>query len=220
MSNENTKKCQSNDFKLIDIPKEYLIPQSSGMPLIRFGGLMYLASLMGVFKCQTKDISAPNDDEIIFECKGWIIPSASYLESKGISESSPLMAMFSEPVITHGTTNPINLKEVMQKYNYVMAETRSIVRCLRILTECPYAAEDEVDFVKESFKDSTSTTNSSKQESSNRATMIKYLSELVQPGLKSYIASFLKDNKANILQNLTDEQLNELMNGCTDLLNE
>ena len=220
MSNEAVKSCQSNDFKLKDIPKDYLIPQSGGMPLIRFGGLMFLASQMGVFKCQTKDVTIPKSQEIIFECKGWIIPSKAYLESKGISENSPLMSMFSEPVITHGTTNPINLKEAMQKYNYVMAETRSIVRCLRILTECPYAAEDEVDFVKESIKDSTSTTSSPKEDKTSRGIMINFISEQVQPAVKSYIASYLKNNNANIVQNLTDVQLNELMNGCTDLSNE
>lgn len=219
------------NFKLKDIPPEFVVILK-GNTFIRLGGLLYLASKMGVFKCETKNVSK-SPDEIVFECKGWIIPSEGFLKEKGISLDSPLIDMFKQPVVAHGTTNQFNMNRNMSQFGYVMAETRSISRCLRILTECPYCSEEEIEsysfssdeVIKNakscSIKSASSMLNKPPSEPTTREQLIRAITDFDIPAnkksdMKEYIKAFLDSHNANILPNLSDSLLKELYNGIVD----
>jgi len=237
---ENTPKPE---FELKDIPPEFIlrIYDKGGKEsiFIRLGGLLYLASKMGVFKCETKDVSTQDSEEIKFECKGWIIPSEGYLESKGISEDSPFIEMFKQPVVAHGTTNQWNLKNSMSQFAYVMAETRSVSRCLRILTECPYCSEEEIEsytfsseeLVKNAKVENSTITSASNmltappKEPTTRAQLIRTITDFNIPSskkndVKKYIKDFIDSHGANVIANLSDSLLKELYNGIVQMVAE
>ena len=94
---------------------------------------MYLANTMGKPIITTKNISQ-KADEVVFECSGYLIPNKETLDKMGMDVSSPLIDMWKMPTVTHGTANAQNLNKNMMPHATVMAETRAIVRCLRILT--------------------------------------------------------------------------------------
>lgn len=220
----------------IEIPQEHLI-ERDGTTFIRFGGLLFLVNEMGVYRCETRDVST-SPDEIVYECKGWLIPNDKYLEIMGIDKNSPLMEMFKQPVITHGTTNPQNLRPNMAPHRTVMAETRAIVRNLRVLTGCSLCGEDELDsyqFIPEKvgFKASnggvatlelTSANDmlDSQVEPRNRKEYIIAIQTLSDKnaGVKAYVASYLDNHNANMLVNLSDPLLKELYNKSLELIAE
>lgn len=217
----------------IEIPSEHLI-ERDGTTFIRFGGLLYLVNEMGVYRCETRDVSVDPSNEIVYECKGWLIPNDRYIEVMGIDKTSPLMEMFKQPVITHGTTNPQNLRPNMAPHKTVMAETRAIVRNLRILTGCSLCGEDELDsyqFIPEKViknsKNSCATLSSAvdmleQTEPRNRGEYIVAIDSMGNDnaGVKGYIKSFLDAHNANILQNLSDPLLKELYTKSLELIAE
>lgn len=235
MTQNTTSTCDSK-FRMKDIPPEYVVNIDNGQ-FIRFGGLLYLANQMGVFKCITKDVSNPDaiDGEITYQCEGYLIPSDKYLEQKGIGKDSPFIEMFKLPTITHGTTNPDNLKTRMVPFKTVMAETRAIARCLRILTECPlcsveelgnyeFSAEEAISVAKSSgieLKSAQEMLNEPQHEPKTRSQFIDAISKLKKkPGVTEIINSYLGDHSAMIIQNLSDSCLQELYNLIIQFLAE
>ena len=221
--------------KFGEIPKEHLIVRD-GVEFVRLGGLQWLAQQQGVYRCETRDVST-SPDEIVYECKGWLIPNDKYLEVMGIDKNSPLMEMFKQPVITHGTTNPQNLRPNMAPHRTVMAETRAIVRNLRILTGCSLCGEDELDsyqFIPEkvlkasnggtSTPELTSATDmlDLQVEPKNRKEYIIAIQTLESKnaGVKAYVDSFLNAHNANMLLNLSDPLLKELYTKALELMAE
>ena len=219
--------------KFGEIPKEHLITRGD-TEFVRFGGLLWLAQQEGVYRCETRDVSA-SPDEIVYECKGWLIPNNKYLEVMGIDKDSPLLDMFRQPVVTHGTTNPDNLKANMVPFRTVMAETRAIVRNLRILTGCSLCGEDELDsyqFIPENV------INTAKNAGISLVSAKDMMGASVEPkdrkeyiiaiqtiesknaGAKEYIKSFLDAHNANMLVNLSDPLLKELYNKTLELISE
>lgn len=216
-----------------EIPSEYLVSKE-GTEFVKFGGLLWLAQQQGVYKCKTRDIST-SPDEIVFECEGYLIPNRKYLEEMNIDPDSPLMSMFSIPVITHGTTNASNTSSLMGKFRYVLAETRAIVRNLRIVTGCSLCGEDELDTfnaveaVKTLKKNGVTISsakslldNAKKTEPANRAEFITSINSLVSDSkaVAEYCKKFLNDHDANLLVNLSEDLLRELYNNCVQLLME
>lgn len=217
-----------------NIPPEYVL-DIQGAKFIRLSGLLYLASQQGVFKCETKDVSNPDTDEITYECKGYLIPSDTYLASKGISFENPLIDMFRQPTITHGTTNPDNLKSKMVPFRSVMAETRAIARCLRIITECPYCSVEELGNYNFSAEDAIATAKSAgielksasdmldepQHEPQTRAQFIDSITKLkTKEGVNRLIKAYLNENNAMVLNNLNDAKLRELYNNIIQFLAE
>jgi len=201
---------------------------------VRLGGLLWLAQQQGVYRCETKDVSTTSE-EIVYECKGWLIPSEKYLEIMGIDKNSPLLDMFKQPVVTHGTTNPDNLKSNMFKFRTVMAETRAIVRNLRILTGCSLCGEDELDsyqFVPEkviaSAKDAgicmTSAVDmlDAQAEPKDRKEYIVAIQTMMKKneGVEVYVNAYLDAHNANMLINLSDPLLKEVYNKSLELIAE
>jgi hypothetical protein len=220
--------------KFGEIPKEHLITRD-GVEFVRFGGLLWLAQQEGVYRCETKDVSINPDVEIVYECKGWLIPNSKYLEVMGIDKESPLLDMFRQPIITHGTTNPQNLRANMAPHRTVMAETRAIVRNLRILTGCSLCGEDELDtyqFIPEKLiltaKNAGITMTSAvdmldaQAEPKDRKQYIVAIESLKgkNAGVQTYIESFLDGHNANMLVNLSDPLLKELYNKSLELIAE
>lgn len=235
-----TKETSESRFKMKDIPPEYIvrIPQGDKTAeFIRLGGLLYLAGQIGVFRCQTKDVSLPETEtnhEIIYECTGWIIPSDRYLEEIGISKDSSLMHMFEIPVVMHGIANPDNLKARMVPFRTVMAETRAISRCLRILTGCPMTAVEELGDYNFNAEEVIKTARSAgvdlvsaadvltaeQSEPKTREEFITAIQSFKVPGVKDIIKNFLNDHDALILENLSDSLLRELYNGIVQFAAE
>ena len=191
---------------------------------------------MGVYRCETRDVST-SPDEIVYECKGWLIPNDKYLEIMGIDKNSPLMEMFKQPVITHGTTNPQNLRPNMTPHRTVMAETRAIVRNLRVLTGCSLCGEDELDsyqFIPEKVlkaKDGGAVTLELKTatdmleatyEPKDRREYCEAIKTLASEnsGVEMYVKSFMDAHNANLLVNLSDPLLKELYNKSLELMAE
>lgn len=227
MTKASTDKNESGPrFVRREIPPEYIVKMDSA-EFIRLGGLLYLAGQQGVFRCQTKDVSLPDTEEIIYECTGWIVPSDKYLEEVGISKDSPFASMLSTPVVMHGTANSDNLKSRMFPFRTVMAETRSISRCLRILTGCPmtaveelgnynFNAEDVINTARSAGIDLVSAAdvlNETQKEPKTRAEYIKAINSLDIPGVKDIVKRFLDEHNALILENLSEPLLRELYNG-------
>lgn len=219
--------------KFGEIPKEHLVSKGD-VEFVKFGGLLWLAQQEGVYRCETKDVST-SPDEIVYECRGWLIPNKNYLEIMGIDENSPLIEMFKQPVVTHGTTNQQNLKANMVPFRTVMAETRAIVRNLRILTGCSLCGEDELDtyqFAPEKVIESA------KNAGINMSSAVDLLNAQPEPksrkeyiiaiqtmegknaGVKAYIDSFLNAHNANMLVNLSDPLLKELYTKSLELIAE
>ena len=219
--------------KFGEIPKEHLINRD-GTEFVRFGGLLWLAQQQGVYRCETRDVSIDPQNEIIYECKGWLIPNENYFKVMGIDPNSPLADMFRQPVITHGTTNPQNLRANMAPHRTVMAETRAIVRNLRILTGCSLCGEDELDtfqFVPEKVIEmqkmaggivSANDMLDAPAEPKTRAEFIKAIEYMgsKSAGVKSFIQSTLDQYDANILQNFSDPMLKQLYDGCLEMMAE
>lgn len=220
--------------KFGEIPKEHLISRGDA-EFVRFGGLLWLAQQEGVYRCETVDVSTNPAEEIVYECRGWLIPNNRYLEVMGIDKDSPLIDMFRQPVITHGTTNQNNLKPNMFPFRTVMAETRAIVRNLRILTGCSLCGEDELDsyqFIPEKVIESAKNAGISmtsavdmldaQQEPKDRKQYIIAIQalEAKNAGVKSYIESFLDTHNANMLINLSDPLLKELYTKSLELIAE
>lgn len=218
----------------IEIPQEHIVERGD-VSFIRFGGLLFLVNEMGVYRCETKDVSINPAEEIVYECKGYLIPNTKYLNVMGIDEKSPLLDMFRQPVITHGTTNPQNLKSNMVPFKTVMAETRAIVRNLRIITGCSLCGEDELDtyqFVPEKFIDTAKNAGicmtsavdllGAQSEPKDRKQYIVAIQALENKndGVKAYIKSFLDSHDANMLVNLSDPLLKELYNKALELIAE
>lgn len=229
----NNTSCQTK-YVMKDIPPEYVL-DIQGAKFIRLSGLLYLASQQGVFKCETKDVSVPDTDEITYECKGYLIPSDSYLASKGFSLDNPLIDMFRQPTITHGTTNPENLKAKMVPFRSVMAETRAIARCLRIITECPYcsleelgnynfSAEEAIATAKSAgieLKSASDMLNEPQHEPKTRAQFIECIGKLKsKKGVSDVIKAYLGQNNALVVENLNDAKLRELYNSIIQFLAE
>ena len=131
---------------LTNIPEEFVVERKANGVTTYFpkmGGLMFLANTMGKPVLQCKNVSTKSD-ETVFECSGWLIPNKETLEKLGLTPESPLWDMWKIPTITHGTSNAGNTKDNMLVHATVMAETRAIVRCLRILTGCSYTAYEEL----------------------------------------------------------------------------
>lgn len=219
--------------KFGEIPDEHLITLQ-GVPFVRLSGLLWLAQQEGVYRCETKDVST-SPDEIVYECKGWLIPNNKYLEVMGIDKDSPLIELFKQPVVTHGTTNPQNLKPNMAKFRTVMAETRAIVRNLRIVTGCALCGEDELDSyqfdserVIESARNAGVTMTSAvdmldvQTEPKNRGEYIKAIETLGKKskGVTEFVFSYLDAHNACMLSNLSDPLLKELYNKCLELMAE
>ena len=220
--------------KFGEIPKEHLITRD-GVEFVRFGGLLWLAQQQGVYRCETRDVST-SPDEIVYECKGWLIPNDKYLDIMGIDKDSPLMEMFKQPVITHGTTNPQNLRPNMAPHRTVMAETRAIVRNLRVLTGCSLCGEDELDsyqFIPEKVMKASNGTATveltsakdlldSQVEPKNRKEYIIAIQSISEKnsGAQMYVSSYLDAHNANMLVNLSDPLLKELYNKLLELIAE
>lgn len=232
MAKTNDTKSEAK-FEIKDIPPEYIYSKGNNT-LVKLGGLLYLASKMGTFRCTTRDVSS-SDDEIIYECEGYIIPSMEYLASKGISADYPLLDMYRLPVIAHGTTNRQNLAPNMVQFRVVMAETRAIARCLRILTECPlcsveemngytFSEEDILDLAKnpsvciQSAKDML---GSARVEPKTRMELINAIQAMyTKNGVKEFVTSYLKSHNANVILNLSDALLKELYNDIVQMVAE
>lgn len=222
--------------KFGEIPKEHLITRD-GTEFVRFGGLLWLAQQQGVYRCETKDVSTDPANEIVYECKGWLIPNNNYFKVMDIDPNSPLLEMFRQPVITHGTTNAQNLRSNMFPHRTVMAETRAIVRNLRVLTGCSLCGEDELDsyqFVPENVIQSAKNAGISMTSAvdllnaevqvapKDRKDYIVAIEALKKKnaGISAYIESFLNAHNANMLVNLSDPLLKELYNMCLDISKE
>lgn len=220
-----------NNNTQYEIPDSFIVWLGEGdrsQPLIKLGGLMYLANLMGKPILQTKNISK-TDGERIYECVGYLIPNNDTLSNLGINPENlndpRLSLLLGQPTIAHGTTNGDNLKGNMFKYAEVMAETRAIVRCLRLLTGCSYTAVEEMD--KADLKDSIVTTNAAdlytKEKMGNakdRETMTKELMVVMnEVPYSSIIARYYKENKTTSLSGLSNEVLAELYGKVITVLN-
>lgn len=231
---QNTTSTCDSKFKMKDIPPEYVL-DLNGSTFIRLGGLLYLIAQQGVFKCVTKDVSLPDSDEIIYQCEGYLIPSDDYLAQKGISKDSPLIEMFKIPTVTHGTSNPDNLKSRMVPFRTVMAETRAVARCLRILTECPlcsveelgnyeFSAEQAIASAKSAgiqLKSAQEMLNEPQSEPKTRPQFIEAINQLKKKaGVPDIVKGYLTEHSAMIPQNLSDDKLHELYNTIIQFLAE
>ena len=232
MAKTNDTKSESK-FGFKDIPPEYLYTKGDNT-LVKLGGLLYLASKMGTFRCVTRNVST-SDDEIVYESEGYIIPSMEYLASKGISTDYPLIDMYRMPVIAHGTTNARNLASNMVQFRVVMAETRAIARCLRVLTECPLCSVEEMNgytFSEDDILDMAKTTNvciqsaqdvmkSSRVEPKTRIELINAIQSMYnREGVKEYASSYFKSHNANVILNLSDALLKDLYNNIIQMVAE
>lgn len=209
---------------LTNIPEEFVVEKTSNGTTAYFpklGGLMYLANTMGKPILATEDISK-KPDEVVFECRGYLIPSKELLDKMGMENDSPLIDMWEMPTITHGTANAKNLSAHMLPHATVMAETRAIVRCLRILTGCSYTSYEEMqesDFngnkVAE-FKPATASEILAQENGEmSREQIIKSISMLMskQP-YKGVIDLYCKEKKVALFTGLTDADLKELYSKC------
>lgn len=164
----------------IDIPDEFIINKGNAS-FIKYGGLLYIANQMGTYRSVTRNISKPGEQQITFECEGILIPNADYIKQFTDDLGNVpewLIALLSKPVIQHGTSNARNTKEDMQKYATEMAETRSNVRCLRVLTGCALTAVEEMTVA----------------DLAGNGLTVQTLGEMVEPnGQKSDVKSQLKE---------------------------
>lgn len=231
---ESQKVCTVNG---IEVPQS-LFMERGGSMLIRFGGLLYLANEMGTFRCETRDVSKDDSGEIIFECKGYIIPNERYLISRGFTLDYPLLQMFTQPVVMHGTASRENLtNKMIIPFRYVMAETRSIVRCLRILTGCSFTAVDELDgdnsadveSTLKQLKDSGAVVGRTAMDMLNdtgkklsREQYMTTLSDLRKnnAGAKEIINSYLDSKNAVVVNNLKFAELQELYELCKGFIKD
>lgn len=217
---------------LTNIPEEFVVEKTSGGTTSyfpKFGGLMYLANTMGKPIISTRNIST-KADEVVFECNGYLIPNKATLDAMGMDGSSPLIDMWKMPTVTHGTANAKNLNSNMMPHATVMAETRAIVRCLRILTGCSYTSYEEMQ--ESDFNGNTVGTNSTTfkpisasemllQETDNmsREELIKAIAQLMtkQP-YKGIIDLYCKEKKIAMFTGLDDASLKELHRMILDKL--
>lgn len=136
-----------------EIPQEYILDmpffdkkqqKQVSQKFIRFGGLLYLADQIGIYRVQTTCIGwKPN--EIRYEAKIVMCPSDEYLEYKGITKDNPCLSLLMEPTVMHATATHENTSAMMHKFLEALAETRAVARALRIVTGCPFTAVDELD---------------------------------------------------------------------------
>lgn len=136
-----------------EIPQEYILDmpffdkkqqKQVSQKFIRFGGLLYLADQIGMYRVQTSCIGwKPN--EIRYEAKVVMCPSDEYLQYKGISKDNPCVSLLLEPTIMHATATHENTSAMMHKFLEALAETRAVARALRLVTGCPFTAVDELD---------------------------------------------------------------------------
>lgn len=214
--------------RIEDIPPEFVV-ESHGQPLIRFGGYMALLDKMGMYRIQTACVKS-TPEETVYECKAWLIPFDAYLSTVGITKENPCLSLLLEPVIMHGTASVKNLAPNMLKFRETMAETRSIVRALRMLSGCSYTAVDELDrsdlekignvpgmdisvqTLEEMVAASKETAASMPALPSSRKESITYLKEAKRDnkGVTEVINSHLDCNNAALLENLSDASLQEL----------
>ena len=133
---------------LTNIPEEFVVESTLGgvkQYFPKYGGLLYLANTMGRPVLKTRIIDSKTPGEICAECEAYLIPNEETLKKLGISNlSSPFIDMFKIPVIAHGTVNEKNTRPNMFPHATVLAETRSMVRALRVLTGCSYTAFEEM----------------------------------------------------------------------------
>lgn len=228
MTNSETK------YVMKEVPPEYLIELGKGQKAIRMAGLQFMCEQLGVLKAETKQVqSVPG--EICFECRAWIAYYDHVLEGMGFSKDSPMMEILQKPVVMHGTTNSENLKDNMVRFAYVMAETRSLVRAMRILTGCPYVASDELDSVKFNpdeaietaknlgieFRSASDLMKMKSKEPTTRPELLEVIKGLqTKKGVKEYTSAYLNEHNANVLLNLQDPQLKELYNDLIQFLAE
>ena len=209
---------------LTNIPEEFVVEKSSNGTTSyfpKFGGLMYLANTMGKPIITTKNISQ-KADEVVFECSGYLIPNKETLDKMGMDVSSPLIDMWKMPTVTHGTANAQNLNKNMMPHATVMAETRAIVRCLRILTGCSYTSYEEMqeaDFngnhvgntVSEFKPMSATELLAQESDQMSREELIKSIAQFmtIQP-YKGIIDLFCKEKKIGMFTGLNDDDLKAL----------
>lgn len=133
---------------LTNIPEEFVVESTLGgvkQYFPKYGGLLYLANTMGRPVLKTRIIDSKTPGEICAECEAYLIPNEETLKKLGISNlSSPFIDMFKIPVIAHGTVNEKNTRPNMFPHATVLAETRSMVRALRVLTGCSYTSFEEM----------------------------------------------------------------------------
>lgn len=133
---------------LTNIPEEFVVESTMGgvkQYFPKYGGLLYLANTMGRPILKTRIIDSKTPGEICAECEAYLIPNEETLGKLGITNaSSPFIDMFKIPVIAHGTVNEKNTRPNMFPHATVLAETRSMVRALRVLTGCSYTSFEEM----------------------------------------------------------------------------
>lgn len=218
----------------IQVPASFFV-QSNDATYIRFGGLLYLANEMGTFRCKTRCI-ASSETGVIFECEGYLIPNDSYLAKHGFTQTNNFLSLLNEPVIAHGEASSANVSSSRtSKFKYVMAETRSIVRTLRVLTGCSYTALDELDQSssaqgeparaqkgnaefpapngQSAFEMLGSEADSSSFDRSAALSVLQSF-KISNKGAKEIIVSYLNKKSALVLNNLTDADVKELYGIC------
>lgn len=168
--------------------------------------------------------------EIRFEATVYVVPSDEYIESKGISKTSPLYNLLLQPTIAHGTTNDNNTKPNMRQFAYVLAETRAVVRALRFATGCSYTAVDEIGSIKpedilnydgpitvqtvaEMLEDSVSKPQTVESALTTRKALIGEVDKLrkTNPVGSQIVADFLDERNKGVVENLDDVALRMLI---------
>ena len=132
---------------LTNIPEEFVVESTMGgvkQYFPKYGGLLYLANTMGRPVLKTRIIDSKTQGEICAECEAYLIPNKKTLDDLGVTDDSPFVDMFKIPVIAHGTVNEKNTRPNMFPHATVLAETRSMVRALRVLTGCSYTSFEEM----------------------------------------------------------------------------
>lgn len=221
MSNITTTANSYSLTRMDSVPIQYIVETKEGK-FIRYAGLQYLADLMGSFKSRT-NIYMLNSTICVVECEGYIVPNKDYLIQMGYVDSkgnpdwnNPCVSALMTPSKFYGSGSVENLKEYMLKYKIEMAETRSVVRCLRSLTGCPLTSLEELS-MEEGLKvhSGTEMAKNAKERvlptTGDRQGTINYINDSRSiNGVTGIINEFLDSRDAVILENLSDDDLKTL----------
>jgi hypothetical protein len=213
-----------------ELPNEMLVTQGN-QKFIKYAGLQFLVDQIGVFKCRLRDVTIDYNKEIIYECEGYLVPSMSYLKSKDIDPATyppELLKMLELPVITRGTSSDLNTKENLRKYKVEMASTRAVVRCMRLISGCPYTGVDELpdsDTAMTTYKkigssmSIKSATDILKDENAMlpREQCLNIIDDMKSKNVSiaKELVKYLDSVGAGMKSNLTDAQLNEFVRKIT-----
>ena len=207
--------------KIDSVPVQYIVNTKEGK-FIRYAGLQFLADQIGTFRSRS-NIHVLNATICIMECEGFIIPNKDfmiqqgYVDGKGNPDwNNPCMTALMTPSKFYGSASVENLKENMLKYKIEMAETRSVVRCLRSLTGCPLTSLEELS-MEEGIRvySGTDMAKDAKERAlpakGDRQGVINYINDSRSvKGATGIINEFLDKRDAIILENLSDDDLKTL----------